>query len=75
MLLFSYFCAYHSFINGASKVIYSDIPFSLADKENAKSCQADGYAKLQQPNADTSASAAVSVRRLELGATPFACRM
>ena len=58
----NYYCAYHSFIPGASKVIYSDIPFSLADKENAKSCQADGYAKLQQPNADTGGFADVALK-------------
>jgi PKD repeat protein len=56
------FCAYHSFIAGASKVIYSDIPFSLMDKENAKSCQADGYAKIQQPNADTTGFADVALK-------------
>lgn len=47
------FCAYHSYIEpgSASEVIYADIPFSLLDA-NAKGCQDDGHAKLQQPNPD-----------------------
>jgi PKD repeat protein len=58
----NWFCAYHGYIAGASRVIYSDIPFSLMDKENAKSCQADGYAKVQQPNADTNGYADVALK-------------
>lgn len=47
------FCAYHSYIEAgtANEIIYADIPFSLLDA-NAKGCQDDGRASIQQPNPD-----------------------
>jgi PKD repeat protein len=49
------FCAYHSSIAGgsANEIIYSDIPFSLLDKEHVKACQFDENAEVQHPNGDT----------------------
>jgi PKD repeat protein len=49
------FCAYHSFIGSSEgeRIIYSTIPFSLLDtEENAKGCQFDGNAQIQNPNGD-----------------------
>jgi hypothetical protein len=55
------FCAYHSYIEPgkANEIIYADIPFSLVDGEkeafsikDAKGCQFDGNASIQQPNPD-----------------------
>lgn len=48
------FCAYHSYIapSTANEIIYSEIPFSLLDSGNAKRCQDDGQALIQQPNPD-----------------------
>lgn len=55
------FCAYHSYIEPgeANEIIYADIPFSLVDSEqkaftikDAKGCQFDGNAGIQQPNLD-----------------------
>jgi PKD domain len=48
------FCAYHSYIEpgAANEIIYADIPFSLADSGDAKGCQFDGNAGIQQPNPD-----------------------
>jgi hypothetical protein len=53
----NFFCAYHSYINpgSPSEIIYADIPFSLLDKE-AKRCQNDGTAGIQQPNPDNGGS-------------------
>jgi PKD repeat protein len=51
------FCAYHSYIEPATanEIIYADIPFSLLDSGDAKGCQDDGHATLQQPNPDNAA--------------------
>ena len=51
----NYFCAYHSYIEpvGTSEIIYADIPFSLLDSVDAKGCQNDGNAAIQNPNGDT----------------------
>ena len=48
------FCAYHSSIEAgtANEIIYADIPFSLLDSGDAKGCQDDGRASIQQPNPD-----------------------
>jgi hypothetical protein len=48
------FCAYHSYIQPgtAGEIIYADIPFSLLDSGDAKGCQDDGHAAIQQPNPD-----------------------
>jgi hypothetical protein len=50
----NFFCAYHSFIDGGTpnEIIYADIPFSLLDTGDAKGCQDDGHALIQQPNPD-----------------------
>ncbi|MGH9351967.1 MAG: PKD domain-containing protein, partial [Terriglobia bacterium] len=51
------FCAYHSSIGAkeSEEILYADIPFSLLDKADAKSCQGDGNPeeKIQSPNGDT----------------------
>ncbi|HST34598.1 MAG TPA: PKD domain-containing protein [Solirubrobacteraceae bacterium] len=51
------FCAYHSYIEPgtANETIYADIPFSLLDGGDAKGCQDDGHAQIQQPNPDNAA--------------------
>jgi hypothetical protein len=57
----NFFCAYHSYIEPGSsnEIIYSDIPFSLLDTENAKGCQTDGalgsalIKAIENPNKDT----------------------
>jgi PKD repeat protein len=51
----NFYCAYHSFIapGSSNEIIYADIPFSLLDSGNAKGCQLDQFAKLQNPNGDT----------------------
>jgi PKD repeat protein len=59
----NFFCAYHSSINGGApkEIIYSDIPFSLLDTGNVKSCQDDGNeALLQHPNGDISGTNATT---------------
>jgi hypothetical protein len=50
----NFFCAYHSYIEPgtASEIIYADIPFSLLDSLDAKGCQDDGRAEIQQPSPD-----------------------
>jgi len=51
------FCAYHSYIGPAEtagEIVYADIPFTLLDSNNAKSCQYDGNVGIQTPNGDAS---------------------
>jgi PKD repeat protein len=50
----NFFCAYHSSIEPGTpdEIIYADIPFSLLDSGDAKGCQDDGRASIQQPNPD-----------------------